>query len=132
MGVTGSNITSATNSSFGLTLEGQVRKVGIFPAHLFFEEPVRVFWIAPENLTQELELGQFNLARIGVAAGHGRIKQQTQFNISNEPAFARFTEYLITQKEFTWRLKSNNVQAKAFSFIAVNGLSFIKVRLSSS
>jgi hypothetical protein len=128
LAVTGSNITSPTNSSFGLTLEGQARKVGIFPAQLYFLEPVRVYWVAPENLTEELFLGQFPLARIGVAAGHGRIKQQTLFNITNEPAFARFTEFLITQKEFTWRLKSNNVQAKAFSFIGVNGLTFVKVR----
>jgi hypothetical protein len=33
---------------------------------------------------------------------------------------------LITQEAFTWRLKSIDVQAKAFSFIAVNGLSFTK------
>lgn len=92
MAISGSNITRPTNNQFGLTLEGQVHKVGIFPAQLYFERPVRVYWIAPENLTEELELGQFALARIGVAAGHGRIKQQTVFNITNEPAFARFTE----------------------------------------
>lgn len=92
MAVSASNITNPTDKQFGLTLEGQVHKVGIFPAQLFFNRPVDVYWIAPENLTQELHLGSFALAPIGVAAGHGRIKQQTRFNITNEPAFARFTQ----------------------------------------
>lgn len=127
-----SNITAATNGSFSLTLEGEVRKASIFPAHIFFNEPVQVFWIAPENLTEELNLGQFELARIGVANSHGRVKQSTTFVINNQPAFGRFAEYLITQKEFTWRLKSSNVQAKAFSFIPANGLEFTKVILLPS
>lgn len=92
LSVTSSNITRPTNSSFGLTLEGQARKVGIFPAKLYFERPVDVYWIAPENLGKELHLGQFALEPIGVAAGHGRIKQQTNFQILNEAGFARFTE----------------------------------------
>jgi hypothetical protein len=41
-----SNITRASNESFTLTLEGQARKVGIFPAHLYFERPVYVHWIS--------------------------------------------------------------------------------------
>lgn len=53
---------------------------------------IQVYWIAPENLTDELHLGQFDMAYIGIAAGHGRIKQQTEFQIINEPGFARFTE----------------------------------------
>ena len=42
LSVTASNITSPTNNSFGLTLEGQAHKVGIFPARLNFERPVDV------------------------------------------------------------------------------------------
>ena len=75
----------------------------------------------------EINLGNFALAELGVAAGHGRIKQQTFFTITNLIGFSRFTEYLITQSEFTWRLKSDNVQAKAFGFIPANGLTFVKV-----
>lgn len=52
MSVATSNITRATDTQFTLTLEGQVRKVGIFPAHLIFHNPVDVYWIAPENLSQ--------------------------------------------------------------------------------
>lgn len=87
-----SNITRANNGSFQLTLEGQARKVGIFPARLNFERPVYVNWIAPENLDTELQLGHFALEPIGVAAGHGRIKQQTNFIIDDLPGFTRFTE----------------------------------------
>lgn len=156
LSVSTSNITRASNSSFQLTLEGQARKVGIFPAKLAFERPVYVHWIAPENLDTELQLGHFALEPIGVAAGHGRIKQQTQFIIDDLPGFTRFTECeflgsgggaerdreakrrspihtdLITQESFTWRLKSESVQAKAFGFIAANKLSFVKVRLERS
>ncbi|SCV70806.1 BQ2448_3568 [Microbotryum intermedium] len=126
LGVSSSNITNAGNDSFTLTLEGQVRKVGVFPAQIYFREPVYVHWIAPENLTQELQLGHFQLDRIGVAAGHGRIKQQTTFVIDDVPGFSRFAQYLITQDEFTWRLKSNNVEAKAFGFIPARNLAFVK------
>ena len=124
-----SNITNPTNNSFGLTLEGQVKKAGIFPARIAFTEPVKVYWIAPEALDTEIELGNLVLAPLGVAAGHGRIKQLTRFNITDAAGFARFTEYLITQEAFTWRLKSSNVQAKAFGFIPASNLNFVKVRL---
>lgn len=90
--VSSSNITLPTNSSFQLTLEGQVRKVGIFPARINFERPVVVYWIAPEDLTREIRLGSFPLEYIGVAAGHGRIKQLTNFVIEDEAGFARFTQ----------------------------------------
>lgn len=130
MSIGSSNITAPTNSSFGLTLDGTIRKAGIFPATLYFQNPVQVYWIAPENLTHELSLGQFGLAPVSVASGGGQLRQKTVFNITNESAFARFTEYLITQKEFTWRLKSKDVQAKAFGFIAVSGLSFTKVSVA--
>ena len=61
MQIATSNITLASNTSFTLTLEGQVKKVGIFPAQLHFAKPVVVYWIAPENLTEELALGQFGM-----------------------------------------------------------------------
>lgn len=43
-----SNVTSPGNTSFPITLEGQVKKVGIFPARLFFREPVQVWWVLPQ------------------------------------------------------------------------------------
>ncbi|BGP00846.1 hypothetical protein RTBOTA2_002159 [Rhodotorula toruloides] len=121
-----SNITSPTNSTFTLTLQGQVKKVGIFPAHLYFHRPVRAYWVSPKNTSREIQIGHFNLDYIGVAAGHGRIKQQTKFFIDDEPGFTEFAQYLITQDQFTWRLKSTEVQAKAFGFIPANHLDFTK------
>lgn len=52
LSIVGSNITEATNTTFALTLEGQVRKVGVFPATIYFRNPVDVYWISPENLSQ--------------------------------------------------------------------------------
>ncbi|GAA6027071.1 hypothetical protein JCM8097_006088 [Rhodosporidiobolus ruineniae] len=121
-----SNITVPSNSSFTLTLEGQVKKVGIFPAHLYFERPVEAWWVSPKNTSREILLGRFPLEYIGVAAGHGRIKQQTEFVIEDQEGFSEFAQYLITQESFTWRLRSTSVQAKAFGFIAANKLDFTK------
>ncbi|KAN0059778.1 hypothetical protein ACQY0O_008352 [Thecaphora frezii] len=116
--VAASNITSPGNTSFPLTLEGQVKKTGIFPAHLYFREPVQVFWVTPpEEGLREVNLGQFNLDYIGVAAGHGRIKQATNFIIKDEAAFNSFARFLITQPEFTWKLRCGNVHVEAFSFL---------------
>lgn len=71
------NLTDITNTSFPLSIEGQVKKTGIFPAHLYFREPVEVYWRTPGPLDQqrELHLGSMTLDYIGVAAGHGRVKQ---------------------------------------------------------
>ncbi|BGP44010.1 hypothetical protein JCM10449v2_008067 [Rhodotorula kratochvilovae] len=121
-----SNITRPSNDSFTLTLEGQVKKVGVFPAQLYFERPVRAYWVSPRNTSREIQIGHFALERIGVAAGHGRIKQQTQFVIDDREGFAEFAQYLITQESFTWRLRSEHVQAKALAFIAANKLDFTK------
>lgn len=44
----------------------------------------------------EMNLGNFELAELGVAAGHGRIKQETFFNITNTVGFARFTQCKLT------------------------------------
>ncbi|SPO24995.1 probable conserved hypothetical Ustilago-specific protein [Ustilago trichophora] len=120
-----SNITAPTNTSFPLTLEGQTKKVGIFPAHLFFREPVQVYWVlppqpgqvaSPENLT-EVNLGQFRLDYIGAAAGHARIKQATNFEIHDVEGFGEFAKFLISQPEFTWKLNCSNVHVEAFSFL---------------
>ncbi|PWN53595.1 hypothetical protein IE53DRAFT_140447 [Violaceomyces palustris] len=112
-----SNITAPGNTSFPLTLEGQVKKTGIFPAHLYFREPVKVFWKTPPPELREVQLGVFNLDYIGVAAGHGRIKQATNFQVTDEDAFGQFAAFLITQPEFTWKLSCDNVHVAAFSFL---------------
>ena len=52
----------------------------------------KVYWIAPEALDTELYIGQMALSHIGIAAGHGRIKQSTEFKILDAVGFARFAE----------------------------------------
>ncbi|SHO78091.1 Uncharacterized protein MSYG_2433 [Malassezia sympodialis ATCC 42132] len=120
MHIYSSNLTSPLNDSFYLTLEGQVKKAGVFPAQLYFNAPVHIFWNSPptdEQPMEELELGNMRLDRIGVAAGHGRLKQLTKMNITNQQGFAEFTKFLVTQPSFTWRLKCDNVHIKALGFL---------------
>ncbi|WFD30560.1 hypothetical protein MSPP1_001581 [Malassezia sp. CBS 17886] len=120
MHIYASNITDPGENSFPLSLEGQIKKASIFPATLYFREPVVVHWNTPPTDTEEMRevvLGQFNLDHVGVAANHGRLKQATQFNISDPAIFGEFTKYLINNEEFTWRLKCNNVHVEAISFI---------------
>ncbi|WFD26547.1 hypothetical protein MNAN1_001530 [Malassezia nana] len=120
MHIYSSNITSPLNDSFHLTMEGQVKKAGVFPAQLYFNAPVHVFWNTPPTDDQpmkEVQLGTFPLARIGVAAGHGRLKQLTHFTITDQEAFVEFTKYMVTQPSFTWRLKCDDVHIEAFAFL---------------
>jgi len=120
MHIYGSNLTSLLNDSFHLTLEGQVKKAGVFPAQLYFNAPVHVYWNSPptdEQPMEELELGVFPLDRIGVAAGHARLKQLTKFNITNQQGFSEFTKFMVTQSSFTWRLKCDNAHIEALGFL---------------
>ena len=111
------NLTDIGNSSFPLSIEGQVKKTGIFPAHLFFREPVEVYWNSPPPNMQELHLGSMSLDYIGAAVGHARIKQATTFIIRDEDGFAQFAKFLVSEPEFTWQLRCDNVHAEAFSFL---------------
>lgn len=120
MHIYASNITAPTEHDFIMTLEGQVKKAGVFPAQLYFREPLQVFWNTvptEDKPMREVELGRFPLDRVGIAAGHGRIKQLTRFNITDLQGFTEFTEYLVQAKEFTWRLDCPNVHIEAFAFL---------------
>ncbi|PWN24968.1 hypothetical protein BDZ90DRAFT_262821 [Jaminaea rosea] len=136
------NLTDIGNSSFPLSIEGQVKKTGIFPAHLYFREPVEVYWNTPPPNMRELHLGSMTLDYIGVAAGHGRVKQATTFLIRDEEGFGEFARFLVSEPEFTWQLRCGNVHVEAFSFLptyknlvftkdvvfqGINGFSDVKV-----
>lgn len=127
MHVYAANLTDIGNSSFSLSIEGQVKKTGIFPAHLYFLEPVEIYWnSAPPNM-RELHLGSMSLDYIGAAAGHARLKQATTFYLRDEEGFAEFAKYLISEEEFTWQLRCGSIHAKAFSFFpAYKNLKFKK------
>ncbi|WFC96530.1 hypothetical protein MBRA1_003191 [Malassezia brasiliensis] len=114
-----SNITDPHNDYFPLSLEGQVKKAGVFPAHLYFRKPTQVLWMTPpeDGEMREVQLGHFDLDYFGVAAGHGRIKQKTVFHIDDTEMFARFTQFMITHEEFTWRLFCPDLHIEALSFI---------------
>lgn len=69
------NITGPSNTSFPLTLQAQVKKVGIFPARIYFREPIQVYWNTPPPNMREVHLGTFKLAHLGAAAGHASVNQ---------------------------------------------------------
>lgn len=117
MHIHSSNITEPTEDSMTLTIEGQVMKAGVFPAQLYFREPVYVKWVTPPPELKEVVLGNMTLDRIGVAANHGRIKQVTTFHVMDKEAFAKFSVFLITKESFTWRLICNNLHVEAFAFL---------------
>ena len=117
MHIYSSNITEPTEDSATITIEGQVMKAGVFPAQLYFREPVYVKWVTPPPELKEVVLGNMTLDRIGVAANHGRIKQVTTFHIMDKEAFAKFSMFLITNESFTWRLICNNLHIEAFAFL---------------
>lgn len=122
-----SNLTALTNTSFPLTIEGQVTKTGIFPARLTFRKPVDVYWrAAPPELT-EYHLGQFVLGPIDAAAGHARTYQATTFYIKDEEGFGVFAEWLVSMPQFTWKVNCSVVHAEGFSFFPVfKPLKFVK------
>ncbi|UZJ55969.1 hypothetical protein CBS101457_005289 [Exobasidium rhododendri] len=114
-----SNITDAGNSSFPLTLSAQVKKTGIFPAHLYFRKPIDVYWMSAPPDMREIHLGHFDLAFVGAAAGHAKVNQLTTFYIDDEDGFGLFAQYLVSQPVFTWRINCTEVHAEAFSFFPV-------------
>ena len=117
MHIYASNITQPGNESFPISLEGQVKKAGVFPAKLYFRKPVQVYWNTPPPEMREVLLGEMSLERIGIAANHGRIKQLTKFHIKDKDGFQKFSEYLVGTEEFTWRLKCDQTHIQALNFI---------------
>ena len=65
---------------------------------------------------REIHLGSFNLGRVSAAAGHGTVNQATNFEIADEEGFGIFSGYLISQEEFTWQIRSQNLHVEAFAF----------------
>ncbi|KAK0522484.1 hypothetical protein OC834_006266 [Tilletia horrida] len=111
------NLTNIGNTSFPITLDGQVKKAGIFPAQAFFRESINVYWMTPPPNMEEKHLGAMNLSRLGIAAGHARLRQETTFEVRDEEAFGQFAQYLVSQETFTWKLNTSNVHVKAFGFL---------------
>src|SRR5579863_3115294 len=82
----------------------KVSHAGIFSAQISFVQPLSVSWV---NGSEEIPLGLFNLETLNVKKKRAYINQTTDFTITDQNAFGRFTQYLITSNNFTWRLRSN-------------------------
>lgn len=114
-----SNITEPGNSSFPLSLRAQVSQTGLFPAELFFRQPVNVYWNTPLPNMREVHLGHFDMGLVKAAGGKANVNQITIFHIDDEEAFGIFAKYLISEPVFTWRINCTQVHAVAFSFLPV-------------
>lgn len=71
-------------------------------------------------------LGSFQLNELTVKSKRAYINQTVPFNIEQEDAFAQFTQTMITQQNFTWKLTSNKLSVQALKFPRANGLNFNK------
>lgn len=96
---------------------------GIFNAKITFTQPVNVTWLINNT---EIELGTMNLTPLSAKSKRATIDQNVLFEIADEDAFGTFTEAMITQSNFTWRLKSNGLRVNALKFPVATGIQFDK------
>lgn len=109
---------------FALQLEGVVFNTGIIPAKIHFTEPTNVFWVEADGT--ETPIGSMQLHDLSAKNKRATINDTTQFMISDEAAFGRFSSKLITSQNFTWRLVSHNLRVNAAKFPVAKGLTFDK------
>ena len=95
----------------------------MFSAQISFTQPLRVSWV---NGSQEVPLGLFNLEPLSVKKKRAYINQTTDFTITDQNAFGRFTQHLITSNNFTWRLRSDDLNVRALKFPVSKGVKFQK------
>ncbi|KAJ7675082.1 hypothetical protein B0H17DRAFT_1161695 [Mycena rosella] len=106
-------ITSPSNGSFNLAMQGTVAHAGGIPATIAFTEPVSVSWV-PEDGSPELALGSLSLDTLHARGKRATINQTaTPFTITNETAFGLFAAHMITDPTFKWRLQSNKLRVQA-------------------
>lgn len=70
-----SNITAPGNSSFPLSLRAHVTQTGLFPAELYFRQPVNVYWNTPPPNMREVHLGHFNMGVVKAGGGVADVNQ---------------------------------------------------------
>ncbi|KAF8070285.1 hypothetical protein FPV67DRAFT_1755106 [Lyophyllum atratum] len=117
-------ISQSQNTSFALSLRGNVTHTGIFSAKIKFTEPVRVAWIEDDG--SETPLGTMNLKELSAKHKRAPINDDTTFLITDEAAFGRFSTHLITAPSFQWRMQSSNLRVQALKFPIAKGISFDK------
>jgi hypothetical protein len=101
----------------------KVSHAGIFSAQIIFTQPLHVSWV---DASEEIPLGVFNLEPLYVKKKRAYINQTTDFTITDQGAFARFTRYMITSNNFTWRLRSDDLHVRALNFPVSKGVGFKK------
>ncbi|KAH9961311.1 hypothetical protein BC827DRAFT_1260505 [Russula dissimulans] len=106
-----------------LNVDRVVSHAGIFSARIDFTNSVNVSWV---NDSEEVPLGLFNLKPLNVRKKRAYVNQTTDFTIADEDAFGRFTQHMITSKNFTWRLRSNDLRVQALKFPISKGVTFEK------
>ncbi|KAH9083581.1 hypothetical protein EDB83DRAFT_2511885 [Lactarius deliciosus] len=116
-------IAQPSNTSFSLRLDGWVAHAGIFSAQIVFTQPLRVSWV---NGTEEIQIGRFTLEPLKAKKKRAFLNQTTEFSVTDQEAFGRFTQYMITASNFTWRLRSDQLNARALKFPVSKGLSYMK------
>ena len=97
---------------------------GIFSATVAFSQPVNVSWI---NGTDEVPIGYMSLSTLHASNKRATLNDTTTFYITDQDAFGRFTSWMITSQNFTWRLQSYNLNVQAMKFPTAHGISFNKV-----
>ncbi|KAG6813669.1 hypothetical protein H0H92_008517 [Tricholoma furcatifolium] len=117
-------ISQAQNSTFQLTLQGNVTHTGIIPAKIEFLEPVNVSWF--EDEFTETPIGTMTFSPLSAKHKRAPINTTSTFVITDEDAFGRFSAQLITSSNFTWHLKSSNLRVQALKFPVDKGLTFDK------
>lgn len=74
----------------------------------------------------EVPLGNMVLDSLVAKNKQAQINQTTEFNITDQDAFGQFTQAMITQEQFIWRLASDNVKVNALKFPTASKLRFRK------
>ncbi|KAF9007982.1 hypothetical protein BDQ17DRAFT_1388900 [Cyathus striatus] len=117
-------ISSPSNDSFNLMLEGNVAHTGIFSATIKFTNPITVTWLEGDNMTM---IGEMSLNE-PLKAKHKRaiLDQSTVFKIHDTDIFGRFAKTMITQHSFTWNLHSTGLEVHALKFPVAKGIAFDK------
>ncbi|KAJ7716738.1 hypothetical protein DFH07DRAFT_349612 [Mycena maculata] len=119
-------ITSPTNNSFDLAMQGTVAHTGVISASISFPDPVNVSWV-PNDGSAETSLGYLSLDTLHAKSKRATINQTaTPFTITNQEGFGLFAQHLITDKNFTWRLTSSNLRVQALEFPVSKGIKFDK------
>ncbi|KAK0241921.1 hypothetical protein EDD85DRAFT_820884 [Armillaria nabsnona] len=117
-------ITEPQNNTFNLALTGAITHTGIISARIEFTKPTNVFWVQ-DNGT-ETPIGAMWLHTLHATNKRAEVNEQTVFNISDEDAFGRFAQHMITATNFTWRLSSDDLKVQAVKFPVSHGIKFNK------